>query len=74
MGEETAKSSKELHHTDSSTTQHQKNPAGLNPNKLEENVWRPGEGGHSDQQVGKVGEEQSGWVSHIHTLRVETGH
>lgn len=33
-----------------------------------------GEGCAGDQRVGKVGEERSGWVSHIHTLGVETGY
>lgn len=49
-----------------------KTPGRLNPKKLGEEVW--GRGGRWDQGAGKAGEERSGWVSHIHTLGVETGH
>lgn len=66
------KGSKDLHHTDASTTQHQKNSR-IKPKQAGGESLGPG-GGRWDQRVGRAGQEQSGWVSHIHTLGVETGY
>lgn len=73
------KGGKDLHHTDASTTTttttKQKKKTGLNPNKLGEKVWgRRGEGCAGTSGWARWGEERSGWVSHIHTLGVETGY
>lgn len=59
------KGSKDLHHTDASTSQpNTKTTAGLNPNKLGEKVW--GRGGALGPEGGQ-GRRGAKWLGLTHT-------